>query len=73
MRQRYADIDRDSGVESYEISDRSITVWFKGTARSYTYSYHKAGSHHVEQMKRLAQHGDGLNEYINDHVKKAYD
>lgn len=71
--QKYADIDRDSGVDSFEIYDASITVWFKGSNKPYTYSYQKAGKHHVENMKRLALSGDGLNEYINDHVKKLYD
>ena len=71
--QRYADTDRDSGVHSFEISDTSLTVWFKGTSRSYIYSYQKAGQYHVDNMKRLALAGVGLNEYINDHVKKSYD
>lgn len=71
--QRYADTDRDSGVYGFEIHDTSITVWFKGSSKSYTYSYQRAGQYHVEKMKRLALAGDGLNEYINDHVKKAYD
>lgn len=71
--QRYADTDHDSGVSHYEIEETSITVWFKGGAKPYRYSYVKAGVHHVEQMKRLARSGDGLNEYINDHVKKRYD
>lgn len=71
--QRYADIDRDSGVLGFEIEDTSITVYFKGTSRPYTYSHRKAGAQHVEQMKRLALAGDGLNEYINDNVKKLYD
>jgi len=71
--QRYADTDRDSGVHSFEIHDTSIIVWFKGTNRPYTYSYQRAGMQHVEQMKRLALAGDGLNEYINDHVQKSYD
>lgn len=71
--QRYADIDRDSGVMGFEISNTSIKLYFKNTSRPYIYSYRKAGQHHVEIMKRLALAGDGLNEYINDHVKKAYD
>ena len=71
--QRYADTDRDSGVSHYEIEETSITVWFKGGAQPYRYSYGRAGMQHVEQMKRLARAGDGLNEYINDHVKKRYD
>ncbi len=69
----YTDIDRDSGVHGYEINDTSITVYFKGNSKPYTYSHLKAGQYHVENMKRLARSGDGLNEYINDHVKKAYD
>ncbi len=69
--QRYADIDRYSGVMGFEIFDTSIKIYFKRT--TYTYSYQKAGRHHIEQMKRLALSGDGLNEYINNHVKKSYD
>lgn len=71
--QRYADINNDSGVVGYEISATSITVWFDGTVRPYTYSYAVAGQHHVEKMKKLAQSGDGLNAYINFNVKFKYD
>lgn len=71
--QRYADIDQDSGVMGYDIGETSITVYFKSTSRPYIYSYRGAGMHHVETMKRLALSGDGLNEYINDHVRKSYD
>jgi hypothetical protein len=67
--QVYKDINNDSGVHGFEISADSITVWFDGTARSYTYSYHSAGRDHVETMKKLAVSGDGLNAYINYHVK----
>ena len=52
--QKYADINNDSGVDSFEINDSSITVWFKGTSRSYTYSYSSAGEYHVETMKKCA-------------------
>ena len=71
--QRYTDIDRDSGVLGFDIGDTSITVYFKNTSRPYIYSYRKAGIQHVEKMKHLALAGDGLNEYINDYVKKLYD
>lgn len=70
--QKYADTDRDSGVDSFEIGASSIIVKFKGTARTYTYSYQSAGQHHVDAMKRLALSGDGLNAYINNHVKYKY-
>ena len=71
--QRYADVNNDSGVIGYEISATSITVWFDGAARPYTYSYAVAGQHHVERMKQLARSGDGLNAYISYNVKFKYD
>ena len=67
--QRYRDIDHDSGVHGFEINDSSITVKFSGTPRKYTYSYASAGQNHVENMKRLALAGEGLNAYINKNVK----
>lgn len=71
--EKYADINNDSGVAGYEISATSITVWFKGAARQYIYSYTVAGQYHVEKMKQLAIAGDGLNAYINYNVKLKYD
>ena len=71
--QKYADINNDSGVNRFEIHDISITVWFDGTSNSYTYSYGVAGEHHVEEMKKRALAGDGLNAYINYNVKFKYD
>ena len=70
--QKYANINNDSGVDSFEINDSSITVWFKGTSRSYTYSYSSAGEYHVETMKKCALAGDGLNAYINNNVKDKH-
>lgn len=70
--QKYANIDGDSGVDSFEIYESSIVVKFKGTAKTYTYSYQSAGQKHVETMKGLALSGDGLNAYINNHVKFKY-
>lgn len=71
--ERYRNIGGDSGVSAYEIGTEYIKVKFSGTGRTYTYSYRKAGVHHVENMKTLAQNGDGLNSYINKHVKYLYD
>ena len=68
----YRDIDNDSGVHSYEIAPDHIEVWFKGNPRSYTYSYSSAGSFHIENMKRLAAQGEGLNAYIQRYVKHKY-
>lgn len=70
--QIYKDIDHDSGVRGYEIASTSITVWFDGAPKSYTYSYQSAGQANIEQMKKLAVSGEGLNAFINDHVKFKY-
>lgn len=71
--ERYRNAGGDSGVYAYEIGPDYITVMFSGTSRTYTYSYTKAGSSHVEQMKILARNGSGLNSYINKYVKHLYD
>lgn len=70
--QRYSDIDRDSGVREFEIHDASITIRFHGSQKTYAYSYQSAGQHHIEQMKRLALAGEGLNAYINKNVKNKF-
>lgn len=71
--ERYRNTGSDSGVVAYEIGSDYIRVQFSGTSRIYTYSYRKAGSNHVENMKQLARSGSGLNSYINRHVKNLYD
>ncbi len=63
----------DSGVSAYEIGTDYIKVKFAGNPRTYTYSHRKAGSSHVDNMKRLAKSGSGLNSYINRYVKYLYD
>lgn len=69
----YENKNGTSGVESYEIGTTFIIVKFQGSARTYKYSYEKAGKPHVDNMKKLAQNGVGLNTYINQHVRKLYD
>jgi hypothetical protein len=71
--ERYRNLGGDSGVSAYEIGSDYILVKFSGTARTYRYSYRKAGQNHVENLKRLAQNGSGLNSYINNYVKNLYD
>lgn len=71
--ERYRNSSGSSGVSAYEIGSDYIIVKFSGTARTYKYSYRKAGQNHVENLKRLAKSGSGLNSYINIHVKNLYD
>lgn len=62
--ERYRNSNGDSGVAAYEIGADYILVKFtKGG--TYSYSYRKAGQRYVDEMKRLAQRGRGLNSYIN--------
>ena len=63
----------DSGVIGYDIGHNYIEVWFHNSAKSYKYSYAKAGASHVENMKALAANGVGLNSYINRYVRFKYD
>ena len=69
--ERYANRRGNSPITGFQIEDESITVWFG--SKSYTYSYDKAGSMHVETMKGLAKGGSGLSAYITRNVKYLYD
>lgn len=71
--ERYRNSGGDSGISAFETGSNYILVKFSGTARTYRYSYQKAGQNHVENMKQLAQSGSGLNSYINRFVKNLFD
>ena len=71
--EKYKDINGDSGIDSYFIGDDYIDVKFEKTSKMYRYSYRSAGESYVEEMKRLAKQGDGLNSFINTKVKYLYD
>lgn len=68
---RYANLGGDSGVVAYETTEDSIIVEFQDGS-AYLYTYSSAGRSNIEQMKALAERGEGLNEFINRHVRKAY-
>lgn len=69
----YRNSSGDSGVSAYEIGTDYIAIKFSSTTKIYIYSHRKAGYTHVENMKRLAQSGSGLNSYVNRYVKNLYD
>ena len=69
--ERYRDIDGDSGIAEYEPGTDYIRVKFKDGS-VYLYTYASAGSSNIEEMKRLAAAGDGLNAFINRNVRKRY-
>jgi hypothetical protein len=70
--QPYGNTHGDSGIKGFEIEVDSITVEFSDGAM-YRYTYGSAGAATIEEMKRLATHGGGLNGYINTHARKAYE
>lgn len=70
--ERYRNIDGDSGVTGYEIGSDYIRVEFSDGS-VYLYTYSSAGSHNIEQMKKLAVAGNGLNSFINRNVRKSYE
>lgn len=68
---KYADRSHDSGIRAYEIGKDSITIQFINGG-TYLYNYASAGKRHIERMKTLAESGDGLNTYLNQHASEAY-
>lgn len=70
--QSYYDLNGNSGIVAFEVGVDYITVQFS-TGALYTYSYRSAGIEKVENMKRLAVQGSGLNSYINRYARKDYE
>ena len=70
--ERYANRSGNSPITGFQIEDESIMVWFGRKQYKYSYSG-RAGSLHVEAMKRLAKSGLGLSAYITKNVKYLYD
>lgn len=70
--QSYSNLGGNSGVRAFTIGVDYIEVQFQ-TGRIYKYSYRSAGREKVEEMKRLALQGCGLNSYIMRYAKMDYE
>lgn len=69
----YKNLNGDSNIVSYEITENSIHVVFRsGAQRNYLYDYARLGKAIVDQMKVLAEQGRGLNSYIGKIVRESY-
>lgn len=69
----YRNLNGNSNVVAYEATEDSIHVVFKsGACRHYLYNAVRPGGATVEQMKRLAIAGRGLNSYISSTVRSNY-
>ena len=70
MATKYRNLGGDSSVEAYEIGPDFIWIYFPDS--KYQYTNARTGRQHVEEMKRLAKSGRGLNTYIRKNVYSAY-
>ncbi len=70
--QLYKNLGGNSNVRAFFIGEDYIDVQFNGGS-IYRYSYRSAGKDKVEQMKKLAVQGCGLNSYIMRNARKDYE
>lgn len=68
---KYKNLSKNSGVKAFEIGTDYIKVQFINSL-IYLYNYSKPGRSYVEEMKKLAEKGIGLNTYISKYIKKNY-
>ncbi len=60
----YKDSDKNSNIEAYEYGDDWIAICFKDKSE-YKYTTSRVRFNVLNQMKLLADRGDGLNAFIN--------
>lgn len=61
----------DSKIIGYDEGQDFIVVYFQDGS-SYTYTNDSAGKQNVDEMRDLAEEGQGLNSFINNVVKYNY-
>jgi hypothetical protein len=66
----YRNLGGKSGIVRYELAADSISVEFKNGWK-YLYDYARAGAANVDQMKTLAEKGQGLSTFI-DKINPPY-
>lgn len=68
----YANLSGNSGIYGYEKGDNYIIILFD-SGQSYKYSYISVGQEMVDEMKTLAEQGQGLHNFINTYAKNNYE
>lgn len=68
--QFYENRSRKSPVIAYEFANDSITIKFNDGS-VYLYTYDSAGNANVEQMKKYALIGHGLNGFLTRFLRKG--
>lgn len=69
--EHYRNLGGNSGVLAYENGSNFIRVQFSDRS-IYLYTYESTGPQDIENMKSLANSGQGLNSYISTKVKKRF-
>lgn len=69
--EQYKNLGGNSGVHAYEVGNDFVKIQFR-TGAVYLYTYQSAGSNNIEEMKKLAPTGAGLNSFIMLNVKFKY-
>lgn len=69
--ERYKNLDGNSDIVGYEITESTVTVQFSDGAM-YLYTAQSTGAGNLNEMRRLAVAGRGLNSFINRTVRKDY-
>ena len=67
----YKNLSGSTGVSAYGTGRDFIRLRFRD-GRVYEYDHNKPGRRDVEAMKRLAEAGQGLTTYVNQHVRDNY-
>ncbi len=67
----YSNKGANSGISAYKINNDGIIIQFS-TGAKYLYTNSSAGTSNIEEMKRLAVKGEGLNSFIMRHVRTSY-
>ncbi len=68
----YKNLGGNSNIYAFLIGTDYIDVQFNG-GKVYRYSYYSAGKAKVDQTKRLAMQGQGLNSYIMRNARDDYE
>lgn len=68
---KYRNLNGNSGVSAYSISNDSITVKFVDGA-TYLYTVKSTGHENNNAMKAFAHAGRGLSTFIATHVRDQY-
>ena len=72
MVEKYENKSKVSGITHFQIGDNFIELKFETSNFIYKYNHVKPGKIHVNEMKELAQNGDGLGTYRNKYVKSYF-